>query len=59
MGILAIGGMLSSTALTLLVVPVVYTLIDDAVGYANRLFGALHRRTPPLGDAASTGLSHE
>ncbi|MCZ7537618.1 MAG: efflux RND transporter permease subunit [Acidimicrobiia bacterium] len=29
MGILAVGGMLSSTFLTLLIVPVVYTLVDD------------------------------
>jgi HAE1 family hydrophobic/amphiphilic exporter-1 len=29
MGILAVGGMLSSTLLTLLVVPVAYTLVDD------------------------------
>ena len=29
MGILALGGMLSSTFLTLLIVPVVYTLVDD------------------------------
>ncbi|MFQ5515226.1 MAG: efflux RND transporter permease subunit [Myxococcota bacterium] len=30
MGILAVGGMLSSTFLTLLVVPVAYTLVEDA-----------------------------
>jgi HAE1 family hydrophobic/amphiphilic exporter-1 len=30
MGIIAIGGLATSTFLTLLVVPVVYTLIDDA-----------------------------
>jgi hypothetical protein len=30
MGIISIGGLLTSTFLTLLVVPVVYTLLDDA-----------------------------
>jgi hypothetical protein len=30
MGIITIGGLLTSTFLTLLVVPVVYTLLDDA-----------------------------
>jgi HAE1 family hydrophobic/amphiphilic exporter-1 len=29
LGILAIGGLLSSTLLTLIVVPVAYTLVDD------------------------------
>jgi len=31
-----IGGMLSSTLLTLVVVPVVYTLVDDFVGFFRR-----------------------
>lgn len=35
----AIGGLLSSTILTLIVVPVVYTLVDDFVGFFTRLFG--------------------
>jgi HAE1 family hydrophobic/amphiphilic exporter-1 len=30
MGIIAIGGLTTSTLLTLIVVPVVYTLVDDA-----------------------------
>jgi HAE1 family hydrophobic/amphiphilic exporter-1 len=30
MGIVAIGGLITSTFLTLLVVPVIYTLVDDA-----------------------------
>ena len=32
----AIGGMISSTLLTLVVVPVVYTVIDDFVGLFRR-----------------------
>lgn len=36
MGFLAVGGMLSSTVLTLLVVPVVYCLLDDCVALARR-----------------------
>jgi len=33
-----IGGMISSTLLTLVVVPVVYTVIDDIVGWVRRGF---------------------
>lgn len=36
MGVLVIGGLMSSTFLTLLIVPVVYTLFADAGGYARR-----------------------
>jgi HAE1 family hydrophobic/amphiphilic exporter-1 len=42
-GVVAIGGLTTSTALTLLVVPVVYTLVDDArtglVRFGRRLLG--------------------
>lgn len=41
MGVIAIGGLAASTLLTLLVVPVVYTLIDDAGSFLVRL---LHRQ---------------
>ena len=37
MGIIAIGGLVTSTFLTLLVVPVVYTLIDDLEGWLKRV----------------------
>jgi HAE1 family hydrophobic/amphiphilic exporter-1 len=40
MGIISIGGLTASTFLTLLVVPVVYTLLDDA----GRLLQGLFRR---------------
>lgn len=36
MGVLVIGGLMSSTFLTLLIVPVVYTLLADARGYIRR-----------------------
>lgn len=36
MGILIIGGLMSSTILTLLIVPVVYTLVADAGSYLQR-----------------------
>jgi HAE1 family hydrophobic/amphiphilic exporter-1 len=44
MGALVIGGLLSSTFLTLLVVPVVYTLADDLRAAPGRLAGRLRRR---------------
>jgi predicted RND superfamily exporter protein len=44
MGIISIGGMASSTLLTLLVVPVVYTLIDDAQQWAEARVRALRLR---------------
>jgi HAE1 family hydrophobic/amphiphilic exporter-1 len=39
MGLVAIGGLTASTLLTLLVVPVAYTLIDDLQTAVMRLFG--------------------
>jgi len=38
MGMISIGGMTSSTLLTLLVVPVIYTLVDDAQAFVVRAF---------------------
>jgi len=38
MGVIAIGGLITSTLLTLVVVPIVYTLLDDAQGGLARLF---------------------
>src|SRR5207244_8006589 len=40
MGVAVVGGMLTSTFLTLLVIPVVYTLFSD--------FGSLFRRQPAV-----------
>jgi hypothetical protein len=39
-----IGGLITSTFLSLLVVPVVYTYVDDAIEAARRLL-----RRPPAG----------
>jgi HAE1 family hydrophobic/amphiphilic exporter-1 len=39
MGVITIGGLLTSTLLTLLVVPVVYTLLDDAAEAVRRRIG--------------------
>jgi HAE1 family hydrophobic/amphiphilic exporter-1 len=50
MGVIAIGGLATSTMLTLLVVPVVYTLVDEAGGFLLRLA----RRLRP-GGATGTG----
>jgi hypothetical protein len=44
MGVICIGGLMASTLLTLLVVPIAYTLIDDAQGAALRLLRRAARR---------------
>ncbi len=54
MGIVAIGGLLTSTFLTLLVVPVVYTLMDDAQSAVRRGGRRLLGRPRPL-EAVSDG----
>ena len=41
----SIGGVITSGLLTLVVVPVIYTYLDDLGGWARRIFGA--RRDPP------------
>ena len=52
MGILVIGGLISSTALTLVVVPVAYTLMEDARTRMGRIGGALRRIGAKLGGKA-------
>jgi HAE1 family hydrophobic/amphiphilic exporter-1 len=46
MAVVAIGGLLTSTALTLVVVPVAYTLIDDAQQAIGRALARLSGRRP-------------
>jgi HAE1 family hydrophobic/amphiphilic exporter-1 len=45
-----LGGVISSTLLTLLVVPVMYTLLDALQGHAARLFGVGRASAPPAAD---------
>lgn len=56
MGVLVIGGLMSSTLLTLLVVPVAYTLLADSQAAAARTYararGALTGRGKPGHDPA-------
>ena len=47
MGVLVIGGLLSSTFLTLLIVPVAYTLMADAGGLTRRMTARLRGRRAP------------
>lgn len=57
MGVITIGGLLTSTFLTLLVVPVVYTLLDDA---ARVLRAVAARRSggSPASSSGAAGLGH-
>jgi HAE1 family hydrophobic/amphiphilic exporter-1 len=45
MAVVVIGGLISSTLLTLVLIPAVYTIVDDAQGLFGRVFG--FRRTGP------------
>lgn len=51
MAIVVIGGLITSTFLSLLVIPVLYTFVDDAIGLGSRL----RRRT--TGKAAPAGAA--
>ena len=44
MGMLVIGGLMSSTFLTLLIVPVAYTFVADVRRWTRNLADRLHRR---------------
>ena len=46
MAIAVLGGLISSTALSLLVVPVVFTYVDAVEQFLGRLFGG-HRAERP------------
>jgi len=44
MSIAVIGGLITSTVLSLLVIPVVFTVVDDVEGLIRRVIGRLRRR---------------
>jgi multidrug efflux pump subunit AcrB len=46
MAIVVIGGLITSTFLSLLVIPVVFTFVDDGVQKIKALFARLHHHTP-------------
>ena len=47
MAIAVIGGLITSTLLSLLVVPAVFTWVDDLAGLPGRVFGMIRRRRGP------------
>jgi Cu/Ag efflux pump CusA len=51
MAIVVIGGLITSTFLSLLVIPVVYTLVDDMLQRFGRLFRRRHAVEPVAGAA--------
>ena len=59
MSIAVIGGLITSTLLSLLVVPVVFTYLDDLEQFIQRKFSGLRRRAKatPAGAAAKPGES--
>jgi multidrug efflux pump subunit AcrB len=57
MAIVVIGGLITSTFLSLLVIPVVFTYVDDAVQWLRRHVHRPHHRAPAL-PAAAGGTQH-
>jgi len=51
MGRAIIGGVITSTLLTLIVVPVLYSYLDQMAAWAKRRFGAKHEESPAAGGA--------
>jgi HAE1 family hydrophobic/amphiphilic exporter-1 len=49
MGVLVIGGLLSSTLLTLIVVPAFYTLAEDGVAWLARALASSRQEGPAQG----------
>ena len=53
MAIVVIGGLITSTFLSLLVIPVLFTDVDDLLQFGGRLFRRRRAASTPL--AAATG----
>ena len=54
MSVAVIGGLITSTVLSLLVVPVVFTYLDDLEHFIGRMAGKLRRKPRPPVRAASS-----
>jgi multidrug efflux pump subunit AcrB len=55
MAIVVIGGLITSTFLSLLVIPVVFTFVDDGVQKIKAVFARLHHHHPHAPSAAGGG----
>ncbi len=53
MSIAVIGGLITSTVLSLLVIPVVFTVVDDVEGLIRRVIGRLRRKPPAVSRESS------
>ena len=47
MGVAVVGGMITSTFLTLVIIPVVYTIFSDVAVFFRRLFGISEKPAEP------------
>ena len=56
MSIAVIGGLITSTVLSLLVVPAVFTYMDDLEHFIKRMAGKLRRQPRPAAPAAASAL---
>jgi len=52
MAIVVIGGLITSTFLSLLVIPVIFTYVDDLVQWGGRLFKRQAKPSPSVSTAA-------
>jgi HAE1 family hydrophobic/amphiphilic exporter-1 len=59
LGTVVIGGLFSSTVLTLVVIPVIYMLVDGGKQWTSRRFGGFLDEGTPTAEAAGTGQSPE
>ena len=55
MAVVVIGGLITSTFLSLLVIPALYSYVDDGVQWAKARFAARRPPSPPLGSHAPAG----